>query len=53
VKTSFGQRRKTLRNSLRGLASDPAILAEKIFDRRPEQLSVKEFIDLTNLLKMR
>ena len=53
VKTSFGQRRKTLRNSLRSLAADPGILAEKIFDRRPEQLSVGEFIELTNLLKSR
>lgn len=51
VKTSFGQRRKTLRNSLRSLAANPEILTDEIFDKRPEQLSVAEFIRLTNMLK--
>ena len=51
VKTSFGQRRKTLRNSLRAFAADkPEVLGESVFARRPEQLSVAEFVDLTNLL---
>ncbi len=55
VKTSFGQRRKTLRNSLRGLLPpESTIPDDAIFMRRPEQLSVEEFIYLTNLIaKMR
>ncbi len=51
VKLSFGQRRKTLRNSLRSFAKNPEVLTDKIFNKRPEQLSVAEFIRLTNLLK--
>ena len=51
VKTAFGQRRKTLRNSLRGLLPpDTAMPADDIFNKRPEQLSVKEFIHLTNII---
>ena len=50
VKTAFGQRRKMLRNSLRSFADNPEILADEIFSRRPEQLSVNEFIRLTNIL---
>lgn len=49
VKTSFSQRRKTLRNSLRGLL--PAGVEpddDPVWKERPEQLSVKEFIELTN-----
>ena len=50
VKTSFGQRRKTLRNSLRGLLPPESTAPDDpIFTRRPEQLSVEEFIYLTNL----
>lgn len=49
VKTAFGQRRKTLRNSLKALA--PALPAgEPMLALRPEQLSVEEFFDLTNLI---
>ena len=52
VKTSFGQRRKTLRNSLRGLLTKPGqVLDDAIFGQRPEQLSVEEFIRLTNLIE--
>lgn len=52
VKTSFGQRRKTLRNSLRGLLpKQSSILEQAIFGQRPEQLSVEEFIHLTRLIK--
>lgn len=50
IKTSFGQRRKTLRNSLRGMVSDAELLSLPIFNKRPEQLSVAEFIELTNLI---
>lgn len=49
VKQSFNQRRKTLRNSLRSLI--PAeVIGNEIFNKRPEQLSVKEFVELTNLI---
>lgn len=46
VKTAFNQRRKTLRNAVRGLF-EPAILEDAIFGRRPEQLRVDEFARLT------
>lgn len=48
VKTSFNQRRKTLRNSMKPLlGKDCPELALPIFDKRPEQLSVEQFIELT------
>ncbi|MGM9832888.1 MAG: 16S rRNA (adenine(1518)-N(6)/adenine(1519)-N(6))-dimethyltransferase RsmA [Candidatus Limisoma sp.] len=50
VKTAFGQRRKTLRNSLKSLIGDAATAADPIFNRRPEQLSVDDFVNLTNLI---
>lgn len=49
VKQAFNQRRKTMRNSLRPLIS-PDIIENEVFNKRPEQLSVQEFIDLTNLI---
>ncbi len=49
VKQAFNQRRKTLRNSLRMLI--PAeIIDNEVFDKRPEQLSVAEFVELTRKL---
>lgn len=52
VKAAFNQRRKQMRNSLQQLAGkNNPILEENIFTRRPEQLSVEEFIHLTNLLQ--
>ena len=49
VKTTFNQRRKTLRNSIKPiLGKDCPLTGDALFDRRPEQLSVKAFIDLTN-----
>lgn len=51
VKTSFGQRRKTLRNSLRGLLpKDSPLLSEQIMAMRPEQLGIEEFVKLTALV---
>ena len=51
VKTAFGQRRKTLRNSLKPLISSAGRpsgpLADPVFELRPERLSVEDFIDLT------
>ena len=63
VKTSFNQRRKTLRNSLKPLAAAMSerngwsneklaeFLSAGIFDLRPEKLGVEDFIALTNLFQ--
>ena len=49
VKTTFNQRRKTLRNSISSiLDKGNPLSADPVFNKRPEQLSVEEFIDLTN-----
>lgn len=46
VKTAFNQRRKMLRNAVRGLF-DPETLADPIFDLRAEALTVEQFSALT------
>lgn len=52
VKTSFGQRRKTLRNSLAGmLPLNSPIWQDPILARRPETLSVEEFIGLVKSIE--
>ncbi len=51
VKTAFQQRRKTLRNSLKTFQLSDNLKEDSIFDRRPEQLAVQEFISLTLLLQ--
>ena len=49
VKTTFNQRRKTLRNSIASiLDKSHPLSADPIFNKRPEQLSVQEFVELTN-----
>lgn len=60
VKTTFNQRRKMMRGSIKPLLHDldqqcsgaapdhSEFLAQPLLTRRPEQLSVEEFIDLTN-----
>jgi len=54
VKTVFGQRRKMLRVSLRQIMGDKTVAPEfwqhECMTRRPEQLSVAEFVELTNLV---
>jgi 16S rRNA (adenine1518-N6/adenine1519-N6)-dimethyltransferase len=48
VKTAFNQRRKMMRNSLKSICEEiPEIYA----DKRPEQLSVADFIELTRLIE--
>lgn len=54
VKTTFNQRRKTLRNNIRPIlnelapdADHSAFLADPLFNLRPEQLSLEQFIALT------
>ena len=61
VKTAFNQRRKQMRNSLRNLVDSLKLRVERsseeesrlewFLTRRPEQLSVEEFIELTNLIE--
>ena len=53
VKTSFNQRRKMLRVSLRQLfngeqTASPHFFEDPMMTRRPEQLSIQEFVELTN-----
>jgi 16S rRNA (adenine1518-N6/adenine1519-N6)-dimethyltransferase len=49
VKTAFNQRRKTLRNSLKHMIPLDAWLALSISsDARPEQLTVADFVALSN-----
>ena len=63
VKTCFNQRRKTLRNSIKPIFAEAdqrrqqkgdavkdhsSFLQNEIFNKRPEQLSVADFIRLTN-----
>lgn len=51
VKTAFGQRRKTLRNSLKSfLIEKESLKSDPLFDKRPEMLSVEEFITLAQWL---
>jgi 16S rRNA (adenine1518-N6/adenine1519-N6)-dimethyltransferase len=46
VKTAFGQRRKTIRNAVKGLFR-PEDLTDEIFSKRAEQLSIQDFAALT------
>ena len=46
VKQAFQKRRKTLRNALKHLNLPGPVIAMEIMDKRPEQLSVEDFIFL-------
>ena len=50
VKTAFNQRRKMLRNAVKELF-ESSVLADSLFNKRAEQLSVKQFADLTFRMK--
>lgn len=50
VKAAFGQRRKMLRNPLKGMFNSET-LQEEIFSKRAEQLSVADFAALTFKMK--
>ncbi|MBB6611998.1 16S rRNA (adenine(1518)-N(6)/adenine(1519)-N(6))-dimethyltransferase RsmA [Pontibacter sp. Tf4] len=52
VKLSFGTRRKTLRNCLKSYNLPPEVQAQPVFDKRAEQLSVQDFIELTQLVEL-
>jgi 16S rRNA (adenine1518-N6/adenine1519-N6)-dimethyltransferase len=52
VKTAFNQRRKMLRNSLKPLfGKNFQDYNLPVFDKRPEQLSIEQFIDLTAMFE--
>lgn len=52
VKTSFNQRRKMLRNSIKSLLSEESPLPDDpMLTQRPEQLTIEQFEQLTNLLE--
>lgn len=50
VKMGFNQRRKTLSNALKAMVPDPEIRKQDVFRKRAEQLSVEDFIQLTQLI---
>jgi 16S rRNA (adenine1518-N6/adenine1519-N6)-dimethyltransferase len=51
IKMAYGQRRKTLRNSLKSILNETDIdKSDPFFTKRPEQLSVDEFIGLVKSL---
>jgi 16S rRNA (adenine1518-N6/adenine1519-N6)-dimethyltransferase len=51
VKTSFNQRRKTLRNSLKSVTQGKVDTTSTVWDKRPEQLGVAAFVELTNSIQ--
>ena len=51
VKIAFQQRRKTLRNSLKSFQLSNKLKEDAIFGQRPEQLTVAQFIELTQKLE--
>lgn len=54
VKTVFNQRRKMLRVSLRQIFSklknDDEFFTHELMTKRPEQLTILQFVELTNLV---
>lgn len=51
VKLAFNQRRKTIRNSLKSFQLSSNLKEDTIFDMRPEQLSVPQFVALTRMIE--
>ena len=50
VKQAFTQRRKTMRNSLKQMIHEMQISDDSVFNQRPEELDVKAFVELTNMI---
>ena len=51
VKQAFSQRRKMLRNTMKAFIKGDAVLNESFFDQRPEQLSLEDYIQLTQTIE--
>ncbi len=51
VKSTFGQRRKTLRNGLKPLTLPLDAVSDTVLAKRPEQLHWQEFVELTRTLQ--
>ncbi|WP_100611280.1 16S rRNA (adenine(1518)-N(6)/adenine(1519)-N(6))-dimethyltransferase RsmA [Confluentibacter lentus] len=51
VKAAFQQRRKTIRNSLKTFNLSDNLREDSIFDKRPEQLNVQQFLELTTRIE--
>jgi len=51
VKAAFQQRRKTIRNSLKTFNLSDNLREDSIFGKRPEQLNVQQFLDLTTRIE--
>lgn len=51
IKISFGNRRKMMRNTLKSFIKNTALEGNEIFEKRPEQLSLDQFVELTNLIE--
>lgn len=49
VKLAFSQRRKKLRNTIKGIIDDTS---DPIFHMRPEQLSVEEFVSIVKIIEV-
>lgn len=53
VKGTFNQRRKKLRNSIQQIVGkESELLGDSVLDKRPEQLSLEEFIELTKKVEL-
>lgn len=48
VKSAFGMRRKMLRNSLKSAFTKEQLMDDDFFERRPEQVTIQDFVDLAN-----
>ena len=48
IKMSFGQRRKKMRNTLKSYLED---LSDPVFQERPEQLGVEDFINIAKMIE--
>lgn len=51
VKSSFNQRRKMIRNSLKPFIKNKDLLSNRLMDKRPEQLSLEDYFTLTTLIE--
>ncbi len=50
IKGTFNQRRKTIRNSIRSVTGT-LVLDHPLLEKRPEQLSVEQFVELTRMVE--